>query len=143
MRWAFSAFVAFGLYGIWAVLIALSRRQSIGPFSAMLAHSCGSIVFAVSIFAILALRGKTEEHGRYGIALAAGAGAVVIIANLFLMISMSGDGRGNESKILILTALYPLIPLSVFRFFYREAITPAQWVGVLFAGVAIVLITHK
>jgi drug/metabolite transporter (DMT)-like permease len=101
------------------------------------------MLVAAAVFSIVKVRTEPLELGRVNLTLAAGAGAVVIIANLFLMLSMSGDGRENVSKILVLTALYPAIPVLIFRIFLRESITPTQWIGIFLAGVAMVLITNK
>jgi bacterial/archaeal transporter family protein len=133
-NWLIPAVTALFIYGLWGFFPKLAVTY-INPLSAMIYQIAGAMLVGAIGLSLLGFR--PDAHPK-GILFAVLTGMAGVLGTLFYFIAAS---RGKISVVVSLTALYPLITILLAAVFLREAITVTQIFGMIFAVIAIVLLS--
>lgn len=131
--WSLWALIAFLAWGLWALLPKIVT-QHIDPRSALVYEAIGALTVAVAVLASLGFRPAWHAGAA---ALAFLTGVLGILGGLAYLHAVQ---RGPVSLIAVLTALYPLVTVALAYVWFGETLSPKQWLGVLLAMLAMVLI---
>lgn len=131
-NWLTTAFIAFVLFGLWGFFPKLAV-QYISPGSAIIYEVAGTIV--VGLLALKIVDFRPDVHPR-GILFAVLTGVTGMLGTLFFFYSVR---TGKASIVASLTALYPLITITLAHFFLREPISARQVVAIILAMASLVL----
>ncbi|MBI4379335.1 MAG: DMT family transporter [Nitrospinae bacterium] len=132
--WFIFSLIALFLWGLWGFLSKIATYY-VGPTSVFLYGSVGALL--VSIFSVISLGFRFEVHP-IGIILGTLTGVLGAAGVIFFFFAMK---EGNTTVIVTMTALYPLVTLLLSYLILREPITLKQTVGILFAIIAMVLLS--
>lgn len=131
--WYLPAFLAFALWGLWAFIPKLTV-QYIDPRSALFFQAVGAFAFGLVVLASLGFRPMLHERA---LPLALLTGVLGVGGGLAYLYAVA---RGPVILISILTALYPALTVLLAYVFLGETVSPRQWLGIILAAIAIVLI---
>ena len=129
----FSLIVLF-LWGLWGFFSKIATYY-VSPASVFLYGSVGALL--VCIFSVISLGFRFEAHP-IGIVLGTLTGVFGAAGVIFFFFAMK---EGNATVIVTMTALYPLVTLLLSYLILSEQITLKQTVGILFAIIAMVLLS--
>jgi transporter family protein len=132
--WLIAALGALLVWGLWGFLPKLASRD-LDPKSILIYETIGAILVGLAVLAWVGF--KPQIHSK-GIALSVATGAAGFLGSLLFLYAIS---RGKVSIVVTLTALYPLIVIALSYFFLDEAITLKQTFGIVFALIALVLLS--
>ncbi len=121
-------------WGFWSFIPKITTRY-IDPKSAVVYEVIGGIFLSVVVLATMKF--QLQAHPK-GIILAASAGLLGFIGALCFLYAVS---KGPVSIIAPLSALYPILAVILAIVFLNEALTVKQGVGIVFAVVAVVLVS--
>ena len=133
--WLVYALVATGLWGIWGFAGKAAARTL--PTQAILPLSTLGAVLAFPVYLYLFrnyLRFSLHDADCIFALLAGISGAV---GALFYYFSLS---RGEASRVVVITATYPVVTVILAYFFLQEPLTIRKAVGVLLALAGIILL---
>ena len=133
-NWLAPALVAFFCWGVWAFLPKIAGRY-IDPKSIILYEAIGVILFALVVLTTMDF--KVQIHAR-GMLLAIIVGALGIGGSFAYVYALV---KGPVGIVSIFTALYPILTIILAYFILHEPITLKQGVGILFALMAIFLLS--
>ena len=133
-NWLAPAVTALIIYGFWGFFPKLAVTY-INPLSALIYQIAGAI--AVGILGLFLLGFQPETHPK-GILFAVLTGIAGMLGTLFYFTAAS---RGKISVVVSMTALYPLITIVLAAVFLREPISLTQIFGMIFAVIAIILLS--
>jgi bacterial/archaeal transporter family protein len=126
---ALLATLSWGLWGLFPKLAVGGMR----PQSVQLYQLIGTAAIGLVNLVLLGFRVETQPRGvLYGI-LGGVAGAVGSLLFLFAV------NKGRASVVVVTTALYPLVTITLAALLLREPITLKQGVGMALALLALVL----
>ncbi len=134
MAWFFYCVLALLVWGLWAFLPKLATR-TLDVTTTLVFQQFGALIMAVCVLAAARFRLKLDGPG-IGWAMLTG---FVGVAGLLCFLQAAV--RYRLSVVVMLTALYPIVTMVLSLIFLRERITPVQWLGVLCAVAAIVLMS--
>jgi len=122
---------------LWGIqgFIAKLTTQYIQPLSSLLFNVVGAVIVGVVVLHLLKF--SPDIHPK-GIFLAVIMGMVGMLGALGLLLAMR---QGKVAVVTVISALYPIVSLLLAYIFLNETITPKEAVGIVFALVAMVLIT--
>ena len=132
--WLLPAILTMICWGIWGFIPKITTKY-INPLSASVYEGLGSAIFGLIILFVLSFRPETHPKG---VTLAFITGLLGMLGALFYLFAML---KGKVSVIVTMTALYPIITISLAYFILKEPITLKEGIGMVFAFVAIVLFT--
>ncbi len=132
--WFVAALGALLVWGFWGFLPKLASRH-LDPKSILIYEILGAILVGLAVLAWVGF--KPQIHAR-GIALSAATGAAGFLGSLLFLYAIS---RGKASIVVTMTALYPLVVIALSYFFLDEGVTLKQAFGVVFALIALVLLS--
>jgi transporter family protein len=121
-------------WGFWSFIPKMTTRY-IDPKSAIIYEVIGGIFLSVVVLA--AMKFQIQTHPK-GIILAATAGLFGFIGALCFLYAVS---KGPVSIIAPLSSLYPILAVILAIVFLNEALTVKQGIGILFALVAVILVS--
>ena len=133
-EWAFPIFAAVLCWGIWAFLPKLSG-QLIDSKSALVYQGLGILFIVLVVF--LRLGDQIETHPK-SVILDIAAG---ILNGLGILFYIKAASKGSISVVSTLSALYPLVTITLAVVFLQEELTFKQIVGIGFALFSIILVT--
>jgi transporter family protein len=134
-RWFWYSLICVLCWGAWAMLSKLGSRE-IPPNTMQFLFTVGTVPVAVAL--LLARRGKLEKSKR-GIAYGVLNGVLSGVGGLALFAAYHTNG--NTTLITAATALYPMITVLLAILILREQFRPIQALGLLFAAIAIVILS--
>lgn len=133
-NWLAPAVVAFICWGIWAFLPKIAT-QYINPRSVVVYEIVGALIVALIAFVSLGFKVQTHPIGS---SLAIIIGALGLGGSLAYLYAV---GKGPVSVVSVLTALYPILTITLAYLLLHEPVTLKQGIGMLLALVAIILLT--
>lgn len=136
--WLLMIFLALILWGITGVTQKLSTNHISAEYS--------SVWFAVAFVPIAILvilaAGLDSVRQSPGIIVFASVGGILNgLGALTAFMALERDGKA--SVVIPLVALYPLVTVVVAYLFLGERVTPMQWLGVLMAVAAAMLLSRE
>jgi len=134
-EWMLPTLATFFFWGLWGFSSKLVTNH-ISPLSAILFEALGGMFVAV---VVIVLFGVKFEGNAPGIGLAILTGAFVFLGSVFFLFALKD---GKTSIVIALTALYPLLTITLAMIFLHETLTLTQGIGVLLAVAAVVLISR-
>ena len=135
-KWMLYALAAFFLWGAWGFMGKLASRTL--NYKELVFHSlAGYLVVFVAVAAMGWGRGGFQS-GKSGIWLALATGLCSGIAYLFFYLAVS---HGEASRIVTITALYPVVSCLLAFLFLGEALSIRKIAGLLLAIGGLVLLS--
>ena len=128
--WLLPAMCTLVLWGIWGFLPKLTTMY-MNPMSAVVFEVAGGMIVAVSVLFILGFRPELDPRG---MGYAVLTGIVGLLGALGYLMALK---RGKVSVVVTMTALYPVISITLAHFILHEPITPKEWVAIALACAAI------
>ena len=135
--WLLYSFVALVLWGAWGFFGRLASR-SVAPRSLLLLGSFGSLLVFPIFLAIFQRHFKFNWHNTdyyYGIM----GGIVGALGGLFFYWAIS---RGEASRVVTVTAMYPVVTVMLAWLFLKEPLTIQKIMGIAFAVLGICLLAR-
>lgn len=132
--WLSSAFIALFSFGLWGFFTKLSVLH-IDSKSALTFQTLGVVIIGIITLSLLNFKPATDTKG---ICYALLTGLAYGIGCLFYFVAAS---KGKIITVVTLTALYPIVTILLAYALLKEGVTAKQWLGVLVAMVAIVLMS--
>ncbi|MDX2447826.1 MAG: EamA family transporter [Desulfobacterales bacterium] len=133
-EWVLPTMGTFICWGLWSFIPKITTRY-IDPKSAVIYEVIGGIFLSLVVLYFLNFRLETHPKG---ILLAVTAGLVGFVGALCFLFAVS---KGPVSIIAPLSALYPILSVILAMVFLNEAVTVKQGIGILFAVVAVILVS--
>jgi transporter family protein len=133
-EWILPTFGAFILWGVWGFIPKITIKY-IDPKSAIVFEVLGGILLALVVICLLNFRLETHPKG---ILLAISTGVLGFLGALLFLFAVS---KGPVTLVATLSALYPIITILLAIFFLNETITLKQGVGIVFALIAMILVS--
>jgi len=130
--WLLPAFVAMLCWGVWGFVPKITTRY-ISPTSALVFETLGAAVVGLSTLVFLRFRPDMDIKG-VGLALTTG-----ILGMLGALCYLAAVSRGKVSVISVMTALYPLVSVSLAAMILKEPVTFKEGLGMAFAILGILL----
>jgi transporter family protein len=130
------ALTAFLLWGVWGLLGKLASR-TLGHRQLVFASLAGYLL----VFIVVAARGWGKgvfSGGNPGLWLALATGLCSGVAYLFFYLAIA---RGEASRIVTITALYPVVTVLLAFLVLGEAVSLRKIAGLLFAIAGLVLLS--
>ncbi len=132
--WLPSALLSLLSFGLWGLLTKLAVIH-IDSKSALIYQTIGVVIIGVITLGLMDFKPATDTKG---LSYAILTGIAYGIGCLFYFIAAS---KGKIIAVVTLTALYPLITILLAYLFLKEAISLKQGVGIIFAFLAIFLMS--
>ena len=133
-EWILPTVGTFVCWGLWSFIPKITTKY-IDPKSAVVYEVIGGIV--LSLFVLSFMNFRLETHPK-GIALAGLAGLVGFVGALCFLFAVS---RGPVTIIAPLSALYPILSVSLAIVFLNETVTIKHGLCIIFAVLAVVLVS--
>jgi len=133
--WLIFAVLSLLLYGLWGFFPKLAIDQGIEPRSILVYETIGTAAVALIVLAFIGF--KPDLNGK-GFSFALLAGTAGALGSLFFLLALS---RGKTSVVVTMTALYPLVVIVLSFFVLKEPVTLKQGIGIIFALIAMVLLS--
>lgn len=130
------AALAFTLWGIWGFLGKLASNHLAARELVVFSLLGYVLVFPVLIF--IALRGMKIDWAGQGLKLALVAGMFSAAAYICYYLAIA---RGEASRVVTITALYPVLTAILSFVFLHEAVTVPKIAGIICAVAGIVLLS--
>ena len=121
-------------WGFWSFIPKITTRY-IDPRSAIIYEVIGGIILSIVVLASMKFQIQTHPKG---ILLAATAGLFGFIGALLFLYAVS---KGPVSIIAPLSSLYPILAVIFAIVFLNEVLTIKQGIGILFAVIAVILVS--
>jgi transporter family protein len=131
--WKLPAFGVFLAWGLWSFVPKLTVRY-IDPRSAAVYESFGTVIVALGLLAAMQFRVQTHP---VGVGLALATGTLGLLGALSFLVAVA---RGPVGLVTTLSALYPVLTVSLAVIFLGETVTLKQACGMALALVSMVLI---
>lgn len=129
------AVAAGALIGVF--LIMLNQTPADSGLVPLVANRTVNAAIMWTIVGVLAVRGSTRRLTRRGVLLALGSGLLDASANVLILLGLRA---GDLTTMSVLVALYPAGTIVLAALVLRERIAPVQWVGLVLAVTAAVLL---
>ena len=133
-EWAIPTLLAVIFWGIWGFFPKLTV-QYIRPLSAILFEIVGATMVALVILFLLDF--KLDFHPK-GAIFATSTGVFGILGALCFLMAVS---KGKLSVVVTVTALYPIVTLTLAALILKQPISVTEALGILLALIAIVLLS--
>ena len=109
----------------------------LNPRSVLIYEVVGVLIVALVVLYTMGFKPETNTKG---IVFGVLAGIAGLLGTLFFLFAIS---KGKASVVVTMTALYPIITIFLSFFVLNETITVKQGIGMIFALLAIVLLTTE
>lgn len=135
--WLLYSIVSICIWGVWGFIGKLASR-SVTSFNLLLLAFLGSLMVLPISFAIFSKHFKfLWQSVDYYLALIAGILGTTGVLFFYLALS-----KGEASRVVVITATYPVITVILSCFFLHECLTTQKFFGVLFALLGIYLLSR-
>jgi bacterial/archaeal transporter family protein len=136
-NWVFYSLIALFFWGLWGFFEKVASR-SVTPGSLVILSTLGSLSVFPLYLALFARHLKFQsQNPDYYMALAGGmAGAVGGLCFYFAI------SKGEASRVVMITALYPMVTVILASFLLNEALTLPKIAGIICAFAAMILLTQ-
>ena len=121
-------------WGVWAFLPRIAHR-TLDTKSVLFFQQMGALAATMVFMSVQRLQLKYDWRG------ISWAFLTGILGVLGLFCYLQASSRNKLSVVVIMTALYPVLTVTLSIIVLRERLTPLQFLGILFAAVAIVLLS--
>ena len=135
-NWFVFALIALVLWGFWGFFPKLATGY-LNPRSVLIYEVVGVLIVALVVLYTMGFKPETNTKG---IVFGVLAGIAGLLGTLFFLFAIS---KGKASVVVTMTALYPIITIFLSFFVLNETITVKQGIGMIFALLAIVLLTAE
>ncbi len=126
------------MWGMWGLFGKLASR-TVTSKNLILLGTIGALVIYPIYFLFFFRDFKFESRiPAYYYALL--AGLVGSLGAIFFYLSLS---KGEASKVVVITALYPALTVLLSYFLLKESMSPCKIAGIIFAIVGILLLSHS
>lgn len=132
--WFLFALIALLMYGLWGFFPKVAIKY-ISPKSILIYEVVGGLIIGLIVLFYIGF--KPEIHTK-GITFAILTGIAGAIGTLFFFFALL---RGKLSVVVTMTALYPVVTILLAFIILQEPVTLKQGIGIIFALVAIVLLS--
>jgi bacterial/archaeal transporter family protein len=132
--WLIYSVLVILFWGFWAFLPRIAHR-TLDTRSVLFFQQMGAL--AATLVLLFAQRFKLQSNWQ-GIGWAVLTG---ILGVLGLFCYLQASSQHKLSVVVIMTALYPVLTVTLSIIVLRERLTPLQFLGILFAAIAIVLLS--
>lgn len=132
--WLFYSILALIIYGFWGFFPKLAVNH-IRPMSALIYEVSGALVVGLCCLFFVDFR---PDFNPKGMLFAVLTGICGMLGTLFFFAAAS---KGKISVVVSLTALYPLITIFLAAIFLKESLSLKQIMGMIFALIAIYLLS--
>jgi transporter family protein len=134
--WYYPSLVALFLYGAWGYW-GTRASSFINPLSITFYSSLGVLISGVLALVLLDFKLEfSAKGGIYGFLNGLASG----IACIFFILALR---RGPTMPVVLMTSMYPLITLFLSVVFLKQGLTGKQWVGMVFAILALILLANE
>jgi len=137
-QWVFFSLSAFLLWGVWGLLGKISASYLTSR--QLLFYTTLGYVTIFPVIGFLSRKEISNVAGAKGIAFAVGAGVCSCAAYICYYLAIS---RGEASRIVTITALYPVVTVILAFLILREPMSFQKVVGIVLALSGIVLLAQK
>ncbi len=139
MKWAIAALLTLILWGVWGVL--LKKVSSRAEWYEVYIVTNTAILLVMS--SIIAVKGVASipSYGARFIILGLAAGLTGTLGYIFLIFSLNWGGKA--SIVIPLTSVYPAITVALSFFVLHEHLNFKQVIGIIFAIIAVVLLSSE
>jgi transporter family protein len=134
-RWMTYSLAAFLIWGVWGFLGKLASR-TLGHKQLVIFSLAGYLIVFLGAVALGWGRGVLQA-GRQGAFLAVATGLASGIAYVFFYLAI---GRGEASRIVTITALYPVVSFVLAALILREPVTWTKAAGTVLAVGGLILL---
>lgn len=135
--WIYYSLIALFFWGLWGFCEKVAAR-SITPGSLVILSTLGSLSVFPIYLVLFARHMKFHwQSPDYYMSLAGGMASAA--GGLFFYFAIS---KGEASRVVMITALYPMITVILASLFLNEALTLPKIAGIICAIVAMVLLTQ-
>jgi transporter family protein len=132
--WLPAALLSLMSFGLWGLFTKITVMY-IDSKSALIFQTLGVVIIGFVILAMMNFKTATDTKGIFYALL---TGVAYGIGCFFYF---SAASKGKIITVVTLTALYPLITVLLAYFFLKEAIHLKQWLGIVLALMAIILMS--
>ena len=134
--WLFYALLAAGLWGLWGFFGKMASR-TLSSQGLFLVASLGCIA---ALLVCLAFYAKSHNIGWNSFVCLYGflSGIVLIVGLLFFYRALA---TGEATRVVVITATYPLVTLMLAYFFLKEPLTMQKIIGVVLAVSGIIFLS--
>lgn len=134
-EWLPAALIALMSFGLWGLFTKLAIVY-IDSKSALVFQTVGVLIVGLIALTLVNFKPATEIKGlSFGLL----TGIAYGVGCLFYFIAV---GKGKVTTVVTLTALYPLVTILLSYFLLQETINYKQCIGILFALIAIFLMSQ-
>lgn len=130
--WLPATFISLMSFGLWGLFTKLTVAH-IDSKSALIFQTIGVLIIGMLTLNLVNYKPNMDAKG---LCYAILTGLAYGVGCLFYFVAAS---RGKIITVVTLTALYPLITIFLAHIFLREAVSLKQWLGVVLAMAAILL----
>ena len=134
--WLIYSIICLFLWGFWGIFGKLASRSVSSPNLLLFALIGNFIV--LPIYLSLFFKEISFKITSLDYYLAILAGVIGTVGGLFFYLAIS---KGEATRVVVITALYPIITVIFSCFFLNEQITVSKFFGILFAMIGIILIS--
>jgi transporter family protein len=135
--WVIYSLIALCLWGLWGFCEKMASR-SVVPGDLIILSTLGSLsVFPVYLLLFAKQFKFSWQNPDYYMSLAGGMASA--IGGVFFYFAIS---KGEASRVVTVTSLYPLISVILACLFLNETLTPQKIAGIGCAVAAVILLTH-
>ena len=134
--WLLFSILATVLWGFWGFFAKLSAR-SVGPEKLLLLATAGNLL-VYPVYLALYWRHLSFSFAKPDQWFAVVSGSVSAVAALFFYFAFT---RGEASKIVAITATYPILTVLLALIFLGEQMSPVKCTGIAFAVFGVILIS--
>ena len=131
--WLIYSLLALLMWGFWALFPKFSIKY-IDPKSSLIWEIVGVILVGIVILFMLNFKVAFHPTGMFFAMLTGVAG---LLGALFFLYALS---QGTAIRVIMITALYPLVAIILSFLILHETVTLKQGIGILFGLVSIVLL---
>ena len=132
--WMLPAFLAFICWGIWGFIPKITTRY-ISPMSAMIYEAIGAVIVGLIVSARIGFRPDVHIKGT---CLAIATGIIGLTGALCFLFAVKS---GRVTVVAMLTALSPVITVTLGWLVLKEPLHLKEWLGILSAFAAIFFFT--
>lgn len=135
-NWLFYTLISLSLYGLWGFFSKLGTNY-INPQNTLIYDMFGALIVGLVLVVNKNYQWQGDTRGMFFSAI---AGLIGAIATLCYLVAVS---KNSVSIVLPVTSLYPAITVLLSSFFLKEPITLRHGMGILFAVMALIIISSS
>jgi transporter family protein len=135
-KWLLYSLICLILWGFWGVVLKLAE-ESLPSWKSVYVATNSAAVIIITIIALLERASMSFTLKGYLTGLL--AGFLGTLGYIFLVLSLEAGGKA--SIVVALTGVYPALTAILSKYILGEELSLVQWIGVIFAVMAVVLLS--